>query len=177
VSRDPVEADPAGPPDGPPPPEGRLRTTGPGLVLGCLLTGLVVGWAIRPVAVWLGTTAPRVTWPPAIALALAAVILLAVAVSTRRTLEHRRPGLRAHQAVNRLVLAKASAISGALVAGGYLGYALTWVGVAAELSDQRILRSLVAAAGAAATLGAALVLERACRVTGGDDPGNDAAGG
>jgi hypothetical protein len=169
VSRDPIETDPEGPPDEPPPPEGRLRTTGPGLVLGCVLTGMVVGWAIRPVAVWLGATAPRVTWSPAVALVLAAAILLVAAVSTRRTVRQRRPGLRPHQAVNRLVLAKASALSGALVAGGYLGYALTWVGVAAELSDERIVRSLASAAGAAATLGAALFLERACRVSDDDD--------
>ncbi len=172
MSRDPVEADPPGPSSGPPeepPPEGRLRTTGPGLLLGCLLTGLVVGWLVRPVAVALDTTAPRVTWPPAVALALAAAILLAVAVSTRRTVAQRRAGLRAHQAVNRLVLAKASAIAGAFVAGAYLGYALTWVGVAAELSGERTVRSLAAAAGALATMAAALLLERACRVTD-DDP-------
>jgi Protein of unknown function (DUF3180) len=173
VSRDPVDADLPGPPEGTPsdePPGGGLRTTGPGLLLGCLLTGLVVGWLVRPVAVALDTTAPRVTWPPAVALALAAAILAAVAVSTRRTVQQRRAGLRAHQAVNRLVLAKASAIAGALVAGGYLGYALTWVGVAAELSDERIVRSLASAAGALATMGAALLLERACRITGGGDP-------
>jgi lysylphosphatidylglycerol synthetase-like protein (DUF2156 family) len=172
VSRDPVEADPPGSPGGTshdgPPPEGRLRTTGPGLLLGCLLTGLVVGWLVRPASVALDATAPRVTWPPAVALALAAAILAAVAVSTRRTVEQRRPGLRAHQAVNRLVLAKACAIAGAFVAGGYLGYALTWVGIAAELSDERTVRSLAAAAGALATMGAALLLERGCRVTGDD---------
>jgi hypothetical protein len=169
VSRDPVDADLPGPPEGTSPderpPGGGLRTTGPGLLLGCLLTGLVAGWLVRPVAVALDATAPRVTWPPAVALALAAVILAAVAVSTRRTVQQRRAGLRAHQAVNRLVLAKASAIAGAFVAGGYLGYALTWVGVAAELSDERIVRSLAAAAGALATMGAALLLERACRIT------------
>ncbi len=130
----------------------------------------MLGWLVRPLVVTLGATAPRVTWPPAVALALAAALLFTVAVSTRRTIALRRPGLRAHQAVNRLVLAKASAISGALVAGGYLGYALTWVGIAAELADERIVRSLASAAGALATLAAALFLERACRV---DDAGRD----
>ncbi|HET6560642.1 MAG TPA: DUF3180 domain-containing protein [Marmoricola sp.] len=174
MSRDPVEEDPEQPADGRrdgPPPEGRLRTTRPGPLLGCLLAGLVVGWLVRPVAVALDTTAPRVTWPPAVALALAAAILLAVAVGTRRTVLQRRPGLRAHQAVNRLVLAKACAISGALVAGGYLGYALTWVGIAAELSGERTVRSLAAAAAALATVGGALLLERACRVTDDDETG------
>jgi hypothetical protein len=66
--------------------------------------------------------------------------------------------------VNRLVLAKSSAITGALVAGGYLGYALTWSGVDAELSGERVLRSVVAAGGAGLVTAAALLLERACRV-------------
>ena len=37
--------------------------------------------------------------------------------------------------MNRLVLARACALVGALVAGGYLGYALSWVGVDTELGD------------------------------------------
>ena len=47
--------------------------------------------------------------------------------------------LEPHQAVNRLVLARACALVGALVAGGYVGYALSWVGVDAELAGQRVL--------------------------------------
>ena len=62
------------------------------------------------------------------------------------------------------MLAKACALVGALVAGGYVGYALSWVGLAAELADQRMLRSGVAALGGLLTCGAALLLERACRV-------------
>ena len=58
---------------------------------------------------------------------------------------------------------------GALVAGGYVGYAVSWLGVDAELADQRAWRSLVAAiAGVAITI-AALLLERACRVRSDDD--------
>ena len=53
--------------------------------------------------------------------------------------------LEPHRAVNRLVMAKACALVGALVAGGYAGYALTWLGMEAELADQRLLRSAIAA--------------------------------
>ena len=91
-----------------------------------------------------------------------------LARSTYRTLRLRRGTLRAHEALNRLVLAKACAVVGALATGGYLGYALTWVGTEAELADQRIVRSLVAAIGGALTVVTALLLERACRV--GDEP-------
>jgi len=81
----------------------------------------------------------------------------------------RRERLQPHEAVNRLVLAKACALGGAFVAGGYLGYALSWVGASAELSGERITLSLVAAGGAALTVAGSLFLERACRVTGDED--------
>ena len=59
---------------------------------------------------------------------------------------------------------RAAALVGALVAGGYAGYALSWVGDPAELAGQRILRSAVAVAAAITTMVGALLLERACRV-------------
>jgi hypothetical protein len=167
VSRDPLP-DPRLD-DEPPDPSGHLRTTGGGTLLACLLVGLVLGWSVRRVAVLLDATAPQVTWLQAAAFFLVAAILAVVARATRRDLRVGRPRLRAHEAVNRLVLAKSCALTGALVAGGYLGYALSWVGSDAELSSQRIVRSLVAVVGAALTVAAALVLERACRVP--DDEG------
>ena len=78
-----------------------------------------------------------------------------LALAPRRARDRRRsPGRRTgrctgatsgsqpHQAVNRLVLAKACALAGALVAGGYLGYALSWVGLTdAELAQQRMVHA------------------------------------
>lgn len=133
------------------------------MLLGCFLLGLVAGWAVRPVAVQLDTSAPQVTWLQASAFYFVGAILAAVARATSRAVRRREP-LRPHEAVNRLVLAKSCALTAALVAGGYLGYALAWVGIAAELSSERIALSLVAAGGAVLTLVAALLLERACRV-------------
>jgi hypothetical protein len=146
----------------------RLRTTGPRVVVGCLLVGLVAGWSLRPLAAALDTTAPRVVWLQALALYLVAAILAWTARVTAAAVRRHR-FLEPHHAVNRLVLGKACALVGALVAGGYLGYALSWVGVAAELASERITISLVAAGGAALTTVAALLLERACRVRD-DDP-------
>jgi len=150
-------------------PEGRLRTTGPGLVAGWALAGLVVGRLVRPLLTELDRTAPQVGWLQAGALYLVAAILGATARVTHRALQVRRERLRPHEAVNRLVLAKACALAGALVAGGYLGYALSWVGSSAELSGERITLSLVAAAGAGLSVVGSLFLERACRVSGDED--------
>jgi len=171
VSRDPYPDDDPEAPE-PPPSSGRMRLTPPTVIAGWALAGLVGGWLVRPVFVALGFTAPRIIWPQAFAWFLVAAILGVLARSTYRTLRHRRGTLRAHEALNRLVLAKACAVVGSLAAGGYLGYALTWVGMEAELADQRIVRSLVAAAGAALTVAASLLLERACRVGNGrSEPG------
>jgi Protein of unknown function (DUF3180) len=147
----------------------RLRTTGAGVVAGWALAGLVAGRLVRPVLTELDRTAPPVGWVQAAVLYLVAAILGGVAWATHRSLQVRRERLEPHQAVNRLVLAKACALVGALVAGGYLGYALSWVGAPAELSDERIVLSLVAAGGAVLTVVGSLLLERACRVSGDEE--------
>jgi hypothetical protein len=134
-----------------------------------VLVGLVAGWAVRPVTTALDLTAPRVTWLQVSALYVVAAILLLLARATHRALQQGRPRLRPHEAVNRLVLAKSCAFVGALIAGGYLGYALSWVGIAAELAPERIWHSLAAAGGAALSVVGALLTERACRVKGDDD--------
>jgi hypothetical protein len=144
--------------------DARLRPTSAGLLLGWGLAGLVGGWLVRPLWASLDGTAPIVTWLQVLALFLVAAILAVTAWATWRTLHVHGHRLEPHRAVNRLVLAKACALVGALAAGGYAGYALSWVGMAAELADQRMLRSGVAALGGLLTCGAALLLERACRV-------------
>ena len=155
------------PPEEPPEePQGRLRTTSATLLLGVGLVGLVLGWVLRPASLALDLVPPRVTWFQPAALFLVAAILGYVARATHTAVQLRQRRLLPHEAVNRLVLAKACAIVGALVAGGYLGYALTWVGLRAELAGERIALSLAAAAGALLTVTAALLLERACRVRG-----------
>jgi ABC-type sulfate transport system permease component len=146
-----------------------MRTTGPGTVVAAVLVGLVAGWSLRPGAMLAGMTAPRVGWVQAAALYLVAAIVGVLARATHRAIQQRRHRLEPHEAVNRLVLGKACAIVGSLVAGGYLGYALSWVGLRAELAGERILWSLVAAGGAVLTVVVSLLLERACRVRD-DDP-------
>ena len=170
MTRDPLEPPPDAHDPGRQGPEpGHLSTTGPGPLTAFAVVGLVLGWLVRPVWVWLDLTAPRVGWLQAAVLWFAGVILLLVARATSRAITRRGSALRAHEAVNRLVLAKASALAGAMVAGGYLGYALSWVGVGAETFGPRVWWSVAAALGAVLTVTGSLLLERACRIKSDDE--------
>lgn len=132
------------------------------------MAGLVGGWLVRPLTQRYADSSPVVSWLQVATFWFVTLLLVAVAWSTRRAIA-RRDYPEPHQAVNRLVLAKASAIVAALAAGGYAGYAVAWVGLSAELAEQRVLRSGLAGLGAALMCGAALLLERACRVRDDDD--------
>ena len=81
-----------------------------------------------------------------------------------------RGRLSPHQAVNRLVLARACAYVGALAAGVYLGYAVSWLGVSStDLAGQRAFRSACAGFAGVLIVVGGLLLERACRVPPEDD--------
>ncbi len=136
---------------------------GPGPLVGLGVIGLVVGWSIHPIGERLWETAPTVGWLQGGVLWFGAAGLLWAAWTTGRDLRAVPRRLAPHQAVNRLVLARACALVGALLVGGYAGYAISWLGDGAELAGQRILRSLVAAAAGGVMVTASLLLERACR--------------
>ena len=141
--------------------QGSMGPTPPTVIVGWGVVGLVLGWALHPVSDRMGNVPPLVTWAQPLALVLLAAILGYVAWATWRTVHVRQERLQPHQAVNRLVLVRASALVAALVAGGYLGYAISWVGTDAD--NGRLWPSLGAAAAGAVGVAAALLLERACR--------------
>jgi len=150
--------------------QGHIRNTPPGALIGFALTGLVLGWALRPVSVGLGGVAPTVGWLPVLALFFVAVIVGGVAWATYRTLHRRGQRIEPHQAVNRLVLAKACALAGAFFAGGYFGYALSWMGhTDADLAKLRVVQSVLAGLSSVLIVTGSLLLERACRVRQKDD--------
>lgn len=166
----PQDDEPDEPPEGEQP-AGHLRPTGPASLVGFGLTGLVLGWLLRPLSIRFNEVAPTVGWTPVLGLLLVVAILAAVAWSTYRDLHRRMRRIEPHRAVNRLVLAKACALAGAMVAGGYFGYALSWWGVSeAALARERMVQSLVAGAAGVLIVVCALLLERACRVRRDDDP-------
>ncbi len=152
-------------------PVGSLSPTPLGALFGTFALGLVLGWGLHRVAEELWGAAPLVSWTQVLAIFLAAGVLGGTAWVTWRHVHVHRRWLEPHRAVNRLVLAKASALVGALVSGGYAGYALSWLGLQAELAEQRVVRSLLAALAGLLVALAAVALERACRVRN-DDPTN-----
>ncbi|MEI2711918.1 MAG: DUF3180 domain-containing protein [Nocardioides sp.] len=150
-------------------PQGSLRPTSPAALTAFAVVGLVCGWLVRRIFAAVDLVAPLVTWTQGLVLLVAAAALAGTAyVTTRQVAEPvRRP--QSHQLVNRLVLARASALVGALLAGAYAGYAVSWLGSLAELAEQRALRSAVAAIAGVTVTAAALWLERACRVSSDDE--------
>ena len=164
MTRDPLGTDPDDERDEPPSPEGRLEPLTYGAVTVWAVSGLILGWLWHPVAERLTGTAPVISWAQPAALWLVAGVIGITWWQTQRAVQVRRERLEPHQAVNRLVLARAGALVGALVAGGYAGYALSWIGDPAELAGQRILRCVVAVVAGVLTVVGALLLERACRV-------------
>jgi hypothetical protein len=158
------EAGPDAPDEEPGEPRGTLRPTSARALTACIVVGLALGWAIHPVMTSVAGRPPLVSWVQALVLVMVAAIMGFLAW---HTVQVRGERLEPHQAVNRLVLARACALAGAAVTAGYVGYAVSWLGDESQYADRWILRSLVAAAGAAGVTLASLALERACRTDGG----------
>ncbi|MGH3412175.1 MAG: DUF3180 domain-containing protein [Marmoricola sp.] len=150
-------------------PQGSIHATSVAALCVFAAVGLIVGWAIRPLSLGTGHGEPAVSWLPIGLVWFLAAIVAGTAYFTWRT--HRaRLRMEPHRAVNRLVLGKACSLVGALLAGGYFGFALAHLGVSA--SDQagtQLWHSVVAGAGGIVTMVAALLLEQACRVRRDDD--------
>jgi Protein of unknown function (DUF3180) len=145
------------------------------LVVSALFGGLA-GWLLVVVLNAFDLTAPEVPWTAPIGLVVVAALVGGLAHATHQRIQVRRERMEPSRAVGLLVLGKASALAGALVAGGYLAYALMFVTrLDAEAPRDRVIRSAVAMVAGLALCGVGLLLERACRVPGrgSDDEDND----
>ena len=132
--------------------------------------GLIAGRIARPIIEYRDGVAPTVGWAPSLALLLGAAILGGLAWSTFQSLHKRGERMTSDHGVKLLSLAKASAIVGALVAGGYFGYALGFVDAwNTALGHERVVRSTVVGMAGLLLVAAALLLERALQVPGDHD--------
>lgn len=134
-----------------------------GTLVAAALLGFAVGWAWHDVADRIGDARP-VSLLQALTLWFLGAALGGVAYFTHRQVRGVGTTLDGQRMVNRLVLARASTLVGALVAGAYLGYAMTWFGSHPDLVAERVLRGLLASAGGLVVLMCGKLLERACRV-------------
>lgn len=129
------------------------------------LFGGLAGWLISVTTAALDVVPPGIPWTAPIGLVLVAALVGALAYSTHQQIQVRRQRMEPQRAVAYLVLGKASALAGALVAGGYLGFGLTFVSrIDADGPRERVIRSLVAMVAGLGLCVAGLLLERACKV-------------
>ena len=147
------------------PEQGTIRPTRVPALLALFLVGGVLGYAFGRLSIAIRGYAPQIQWSSAIGLLIAAAIVLLLANSTYRTLHREHGRMEPHRAVRFLLLAKASALVGAIVAGGYLGFAINFVTqLDVPVPQQRVIHSFGAAIAAILLAVAGLLLERACRI-------------
>jgi hypothetical protein len=151
------------------PDRGSIGPTTPAVPVLTACVALLVGWALRPLALYAGHDAPRVTWLQVTVIGFLALVLAGTAWVTWRELHVRRSWLEPHRAVNRLVMAKSCVVVGAVLAGGYTGSALSWLGIEGEAAVGHIARAACAAVAGVTCVAAAIWLERACRVRDDDE--------
>lgn len=138
------------------------------IVLGGI--GLVGGIILRVVVEWLGGVAPRPGWTAALVLLLAAVILASMAWSTWQSLHKKHQRMTSDYGITMLALGKSGALVGALVAGGYIGYAIAFSdSLDTPFGSERFWHSGAAGIAALLLMIAGLILEWACRLPGDDD--------
>lgn len=145
------------------------------LVVAALFGGLA-GWLLVVIANAVDLTPPEVPWTAPIGLIVVAALIGGLAYTTHQRIQVRRERMEPSRAVALLVLGKASALAGAVVAGGYLAYAGAFLSrLDAAAPRDRVIRSVVAVAVGLVLCGVGLLLERACRVPGGgpDDDEDD----
>jgi H+/Cl- antiporter ClcA len=145
------------------------------LVVAALFGGLA-GWLLVVTANAFDLIPPEVPWTAPIGLILVAALVGALAYVTHQKIQVRRERMEPQRAVAFLVLGKASALAGALVAGGYFGFALMFLTrLDAAAPRDRVIRSAVAIAAGIALCVMGLLLERACKVP--SEPDEDADAG
>jgi hypothetical protein len=151
---------------------GSIRTTPPRALAVAALFGGLTGWLLYAAANSFDFTPPQVPWTAPVGLIVIAALIGIFAYTTHARIQVRRERMDPQRAVALLVLGKASALAGALVAGGYFSYALMFVTrLDADAPRDRVIRSAVAVLAGVGLAVAGLLLERACRVPRGEDEG------
>jgi hypothetical protein len=129
--------------------------------------GALSGWLIVAASNSFDLVPPQVPWTAPVGVLLIAGLVGVLAYTTHTRIQVRKERMDPQRAVAFLVLGKASALAGVLIAGGYLAYALMFVTrMDADAPRDRVIRSAVAVVAGVGLAVAGLLLERACRVPG-----------
>lgn len=136
---------------------------GIGVIIGLLILGITSRDGVAPLVPWTGP----------ITVLVLGLVVGALAYGLHQRLQVHRIRIEPRLAVAWLAVGKAAALVGALLAGGYLGFALRFVpDLTIEAPRERVIRSGVAVASGIGTVIAGLRVERACEVPD-DDDGDD----
>lgn len=131
--------------------------------------GALAGWLVVVIANALDLVPPQIPWTAPVAVILIAAMVALMAYTTHQRMQVRQERMDPQRAVAFLVLGKASALAGALVAGGYLTFALMFLArVDADAPRDRVIKSAIAVVAGVGLAIAGLRLERACKVPGAD---------
>ena len=146
-----------------------MRPTRIGSLVALLVATAALSWGVLRIADTRGVSLPAVTWTGPAFVAVLAVVVLVAALALRSRLAGDRPPNPLGTA-RMAVLGKASAHVGPIVGGIYGGYLLILLpGLDIESRRDRAVLCALALAAAALLTAAGLLLERTCRVRGGDD--------
>ncbi len=146
-----------------------MRPTRISTLVALLLGVGAVSWGALRIAEGRGSALPEFTWTAPTGIAILAVVVVVTTIALRSRLRGDRPPNPLGVA-RMAVLGKASAHVGPIVGGFYLGYLLVLLpGAEATSRRDRAVIAVVALAAAALLTVAGLLLERACRIRGGDE--------
>jgi hypothetical protein len=146
---------------------GSVRSTSLRALAVAAIFGALSGWLIVAASNSFDLVPPQVPWTAPVGVLLIAGLVGVFAYTTHTRIQVRKERMDPQRAVAFLVLGKASALAGALIAGGYLAFALMFVTrIDADAPRDRVIRSAVAVVAGVGLAIAGLLLERACRVPG-----------
>jgi hypothetical protein len=138
----------------------------------------VLAWALASLADNVGVTPLHVPLTAPLACLVVGIITLWLAFAVRQYLAGKRPSLDPLRAARTVILAQASAYTGAMLAGGFLGYGIA---IAAQWSHEprreAAIAAGIAALGAGVLLACGWLAERWCRIDPPERDGAAAAGG
>lgn len=156
---------------------GTVPPTSPRTLVIAAVVGAGIGWLTFAGLDALGQALPGVPLAAALAIAVCALVVAGMAVSTHRVIQTRKQRVEPRRAVALLALGKTALVAGSGLAAGYLAVAIFfWPRIDASLPRDRVWASLLAAAAAIGLAISGFFLERACRVPRPPDDEDDTFG-